>query len=75
MRRQRPRGATMRAPQRNLAGATMNAVTFWRSLFLACLLATGAALAQPAAFAQRYSPAPASADGIGKRYMGREIAA
>jgi precorrin-6B methylase 2 len=34
-----------------------------------------ASLAQPAAFAQRYSPAPASADGIGKRYMGREIAA
>jgi precorrin-6B methylase 2 len=53
----------------------MNAVTFWRSVFLACLLVTGAALAQPAAFAQRYSPAPASADGIGKRYMGREIAA
>jgi len=32
-------------------------------------------MAQPAAFAQRYSPAPASADGIAKRYMGREIAA
>jgi ubiquinone/menaquinone biosynthesis C-methylase UbiE len=31
-------------------------------------------LAQPAAFAQRYTPTPASADGIGKRYMGREIA-
>jgi len=75
MRLQRRRGATVRAPQRNLAGAAMNAVTFWRWIFLACLLATSAALAQPAAFAQRYSPAPASADGIGKRYMGREIAA
>jgi len=75
MRLQRPRGARVRAPQRNLAGAAMNAVTFWRWIFLACLLATSAALAQPAAFAQRYIPAPASADGIGKRYMGREIAA
>jgi len=75
MRLQLRRGATVRAPQRNLAGAAMTAVTFWRWIFLACLLATSAALAQPAAFAQRYSPAPASADGIGKRYMGREIAA
>jgi hypothetical protein len=32
-------------------------------------------LAQPAAFAERCSPVPASADGIGKRYMGREISA
>ncbi len=39
------------------------------------LLAAGTALAQPAAFAERYSAVPASADGIGKRYMGREIAA
>jgi cyclopropane fatty-acyl-phospholipid synthase-like methyltransferase len=53
----------------------MNAVTFWRWIFLTYLLATSAALAQPTAFAQRYSPAPASADGIGKRYLGREIAA
>jgi len=75
MRLQRPRGATVRAPQRNLAGATINAGTFWGWIFLACVLTTGAALAQPAAFAQRYSPAPASADGIGKRYLGREIAA
>lgn len=75
MRQQQPRGATTRAPQRNLVGAAMTAVTSWRLVILACLLATGAALAQPEAFAQRYSPAPASADGIGKRYMGREIAA
>jgi plasmid maintenance system antidote protein VapI len=53
----------------------MNAVTCSRWIFLACLLATSAALAQPAAFAQRYPPALASADGIGKRYMAREIAA
>ena len=75
MRRQRPRGTTVHAPRRNLAGAAMNAVTCSRWIFLACLLATSAALAQPAAFAQRYPPAPASTDGIGKRYMAREIAA
>ncbi len=39
------------------------------------LLAASAALAQPAAVAERYSAVPASADGIGKRYMGREISA
>ena len=75
MRRQRPGGATALAPQRNPAVAAMKALAFWRWILLACLLATSAALAQPAALAQRYSPAPASADGIGKRYMGREIAA
>ena len=42
---------------------------------LACLLAACSALAQPAAVAERYSLFPASADGIGKRYMGREISA
>ena len=42
---------------------------------MAWLLAAGTALAQPAAFAERYSAVPASADGIGKRYMGREISA
>jgi len=39
------------------------------------LLAACSALAQPTAFAERYSILPASADGIGKRYMGREISA
>jgi precorrin-6B methylase 2 len=34
-----------------------------------------AALAQVAAYAERYSQLPASADGIGKTYMGREISA
>ena len=42
---------------------------------LAVLLACNAALAQPTEFAARYSPVPPSADGIGKRYMGREISA
>ena len=47
-----------------------------RSATLAVLLwLAGAALAQPAGPAERYSAAPASSDGIGKRYMGREIAA
>ena len=35
---------------------------------------TNRAAAEPAPAASRYSPVPASADGIGKRYMGREIA-
>jgi hypothetical protein len=39
------------------------------------MLAASTALAQPAAFAERYSRVPASADSIGKRYMGREISA
>ena len=46
-----------------------------RGAWAALLLAASAALSQPAAFAERYSPIPASTDGIGKRYMGREISA
>ena len=46
-----------------------------RGAWAALLLAASAALAQPADFAERYSPIPASPDGIGKRYMGREISA
>ena len=53
----------------------MNYATFRRYICVALLVATSAALAQPAAFTERYSPVPASADGIGKRYMGREISA
>lgn len=48
---------------------------FRRSICLALLLVAGAVQAQPAAVAQRYSAVPASADGIGKRYMDREISA
>ena len=51
----------------------MNRSVFQRCAWVALVLATSAAMAQPAALAERYSPAPASADGIGKRYMGREI--
>jgi hypothetical protein len=39
------------------------------------LLAASAAWAQPVVFADRYSPTAASADGTGKRCMGREISA
>ena len=53
----------------------MNPAIFCRCAWVALLLAANAALAQPAAFAERYSAVPASADGIGKRFMGREISA
>lgn len=47
-----------------------------RTWVLAALLLAGSAtLAQPAEFAARYSPVPAGADGIGKRYLGRGISA
>jgi len=41
----------------------------------AFLIMTSAALAQSVAYGDRYSQLPASADGIGKSYMGREISA
>lgn len=53
----------------------MNPAVFRWLACVALLLAAGAALAQPAAPGERYRTVPASADGIGKRYMGREIAA
>ena len=53
----------------------MTPTMFRRCTWAALLLAASAALAQPAALAERYTPVPASADGIGKRYMGREISA
>ena len=53
----------------------MNRLAFRHGAWVALLLAASAALAQPAAVAERYSAVPASADGIGKRYMGREISA
>ena len=62
-------------PIQSLAGAVVKRATCPRRIVAALLLASGAVLAQPAAFAERYSPVPASADGIGKRYMGREISA
>lgn len=45
------------------------------SLIITMLLGCTAASAQPAAPAPRYSPVPAGTDGIGKRYMGRDISA
>ena len=53
----------------------MNRLVFRHGAWVALLLVASAALAQPAAVAERYSAVPASADGIGKRYMGREISA
>jgi precorrin-6B methylase 2 len=53
----------------------MNRSVFRRCTWVALLLSAGAALAQPAVLPDRYSIVPASADGIGKRYMGREISA
>ena len=53
----------------------MNRLVFGHGAWVALLLAASAALAQLAAVAERYSLFPASADGIGKRYMGREISA
>jgi hypothetical protein len=55
--------------------ATAPPTTRWPSSGVYCATAASAALAQPAAVAERYSLVPASADGIGKRYMGREISA
>ena len=48
------------------------------SIFSGCslaalLLTSSAVMAQPTAFAERYTLVSASADGMGKRYMGREI--
>ena len=46
----------------------------WLAAPLAAAAKAQAPQPPPAAFAERYSPAPANPDGIGKRYMGREIA-
>jgi len=53
----------------------MNRTTFLHCICVALLMTSSAALAQVAAYAERYSQLPASADGIGKSYMGREISA
>ena len=53
----------------------MNHAIFRRCTWVALLLSASLVLAQPAAYAERYSLVPATADGIGKRYMGREISA
>ena len=53
----------------------MNPKTLRRSICVVLLMTSSSVLAQVAAYAERYSQLPASADGIGKAYMGREIAA
>lgn len=53
----------------------MNTTTCLRCICIALLITASAVLAQSAAYAERYSQLPVSADGIGKSYMGREISA
>jgi precorrin-6B methylase 2 len=53
----------------------MNPTTFLHGICVVLLMASSTVLAQGAASAERYSQLPATADGIGKAYMGREIAA
>lgn len=53
----------------------MNPLVLRQLVWIACLMATGAAFAQPATDSERYSPAPESSSGIGKCYTGREIPA
>lgn len=53
----------------------MKPLTSLRCICAAFTLVTSAAIAQPSLNVERYSQFPASADGIGKGYMGREISA
>lgn len=53
----------------------MNLPTFLRCICAALTITTSAVLAQSSLNLERYIPLPASADGIGKSYMGREISA
>jgi precorrin-6B methylase 2 len=62
-------------PHQHLEGFAMKFSIFRKYSLAVLLLASSAVMAQPTAFAERYTPVPASADGIGKRYMGREISA
>ena len=53
----------------------MNLLTYLRCICVALSFATSAALAQSGLNVEHYSSIPVGADGIGKSYMGREIAA
>jgi cyclopropane fatty-acyl-phospholipid synthase-like methyltransferase len=53
----------------------MRPTALLHSIWVALLIISSVALAQVAPHAERYSQLPASADGIGKTYMGREISA
>ncbi len=57
------------------AHKTMNSIQSLRLILILSIasLATGLTLAQTAFTSSRYSVSPASQDGIGKRYMDREI--
>ena len=59
----------------SVASLTAGLTAGLTALLITLLSTASPAQAQPAAFAERYSALPASADGIGKRYMGREISA
>jgi precorrin-6B methylase 2 len=53
----------------------MKPTSLLHCIWVALLINSSVALAQVAPHAERYSQLPASADGIGKTYMGREISA
>ena len=53
----------------------MTPTSFLHCICVLLLMTNSVALAQVAVSAERYSQVPASTDGIGKTYMGREIAA
>ena len=53
----------------------MKPTSLLRRIWVALLIISSVALVQVAPSAERYSQLPASADGIGKTYMGREISA
>jgi len=53
----------------------MSPTTLLHGICVVLLIVSSAASAQVAAQAERYNQLPASADGIGKTYMGREISA
>jgi precorrin-6B methylase 2 len=53
----------------------MKPTSLLHCIWVALLIISSVALAQVAPHAERYSQLPASADGIGKTYMGREISA
>lgn len=71
----RSRDAGARPDDHDRPGAPLTGSAFRHCLSVLLLVASSAALAQPAAVAERYTSVPPSADGIGKRYMGREISA
>jgi precorrin-6B methylase 2 len=68
-------GKHYHASYQNRASTEMNLKTCLRLIFVLLSFVTSAVLAQSSPNVERYSQLPASADGIGKSYMGREISA